>query len=65
LVERILIQCDKPTPLQIGGDVVGMRSQVRAQLSQRPIRVVDYYAPPPVRSEEPPPSAAEHLPPES
>jgi diacylglycerol kinase family enzyme len=49
LVERMAIHCEKPTPLQIGGDVVGMRSHVRAQLSQRPIQVVDYYAPPPVR----------------
>jgi diacylglycerol kinase family enzyme len=63
LVERILIQCDKPSPLQIGGDVVGMRSQVRAQLSQRPIRVVDYYAPPPVRPDDLPPMAAD-VPPE-
>ena len=48
LVERIQIQCEKPTPFQIGGDVVGMRERIFAQLSQRPIEVVDYYAPPPV-----------------
>jgi diacylglycerol kinase family enzyme len=53
LVERMVIHCEKPTPLQIGGDVVGMRSYVRAHLSQRPIQVVDYYAPPPVRDGDP------------
>jgi diacylglycerol kinase family enzyme len=46
LVERMLIQCDKPTPLQIGGDEVGMREQVQVSLSKLPIQVVDYYAPP-------------------
>jgi diacylglycerol kinase family enzyme len=48
LVERMLIQCDEPTPLQIGGDVAGTREQVQVSLSERPIQVVDYYAPPPV-----------------
>jgi diacylglycerol kinase family enzyme len=48
LVDRIRIECEKPMPLQIGGDVVGMRREVKAELSKRPIRVVDYYAPPPV-----------------
>jgi len=48
LVERMVIQCEKPTPLQIGGDVVGTRDHVEVALSQRPIQVVDYYAPPPV-----------------
>jgi diacylglycerol kinase family enzyme len=48
LVERMLIQCEEPTPLQIGGDVFGARDQVRARLSEKPIQVVDYYAPPPV-----------------
>jgi diacylglycerol kinase family enzyme len=48
LVDRIRIECDRPTPLQIGGDVVGLRSEIRARMSERPIRVVDYYAPPPV-----------------
>ncbi len=48
LVERVRIECMRPTPLQIGGDVVGMRREVTAVLSKRPIRVVDYYAPPPV-----------------
>jgi diacylglycerol kinase family enzyme len=48
LVESITIHCERPTPLQIGGDVHGMRQVVHAKLSKRPIRVVDYYAPPPV-----------------
>ena len=48
LVDDVRIECERPMPLQIGGDVIGTRSEVRAQLSKRPIRVVDYYAPPPV-----------------
>jgi diacylglycerol kinase family enzyme len=48
LVERMVIECDDPTPLQIGGDVTGMRDRVNVALSERPIQVVDYYAPPPV-----------------
>jgi len=48
LVEAVRIECTPPTPLQIGGDAVGERSVVRARLSPRPIRVVDYYAPPPM-----------------
>ena len=48
LADRVTIHCQEPTPLQIGGDVVGIRQTVRAELSTRPIRVVDYYAPPPV-----------------
>jgi hypothetical protein len=48
LCDRIRIECEGPMPLQIGGDVVGKRTEVKAELSKRPIRVVDYYAPPPV-----------------
>jgi diacylglycerol kinase family enzyme len=48
LVDRIRIECERPMPLQVGGDVIGLRSEVKAALSKRPIRVVDYYAPPPV-----------------
>jgi diacylglycerol kinase family enzyme len=48
LVERMVVHCEKPTPLEIGGDVAGLRSQVEVALSRRPIQVVDYYAPPPV-----------------
>ncbi len=49
LVERMSVHCETPTPLQIGGDVVGMRHVIHAELAKRPIRVVDYYAPPPVQ----------------
>lgn len=48
LVDAFSVHCAEPTPVQIGGDVIGKRSVVRARLSKRPIRVVDYYAPPPV-----------------
>lgn len=48
LCERIAIHYQAPMPLQIGGDVVGRRTLVRAALAA-PIEVVDYYAPPPVR----------------
>ncbi|MFW6051273.1 MAG: diacylglycerol/lipid kinase family protein [Myxococcota bacterium] len=48
LVDRIRIEYESPMPLQIGGDPVGRRTTVEAALSHRPIRVVDYYAPPPV-----------------
>jgi diacylglycerol kinase family enzyme len=48
LVDRVRIEYEAPMPLQIGGDPVGSRQVVYAALSDRPIRVVDFYAPPPV-----------------
>jgi diacylglycerol kinase family enzyme len=48
LVDAVRIECEKPTPLQIGGDVVGQRDLIEAKLSEQPVNVVDYYAPPPV-----------------
>ncbi len=48
LVDEISVRCEEPTPLQVGGDVLGRRTAIRAGLSERPIRVVDYYAPPPI-----------------
>jgi len=48
LCERIAIHYDDPMPLQIGGDVVGRRTVVRAALAA-PIQVVDFYAPPPIQ----------------
>jgi diacylglycerol kinase family enzyme len=48
LVERVAIHTDQPTALQLGGEVVGERDVIHAALSKRDIRVVDYYAPPPV-----------------
>jgi diacylglycerol kinase family enzyme len=46
LVEAADIEMDPPTPFQIGGDLKGERSLVHVQLSHRPIRLVDFYAPP-------------------
>lgn len=48
LVERVSIHCDRPTPLQVGGDALEPRSVVHAALAAHPIQVVDYFAPPPV-----------------
>jgi diacylglycerol kinase family enzyme len=50
LCERIAIHYEEPMPLQIGGDVVGRRTLVRASLAP-PVQVVDYYAPPPVAAD--------------
>jgi hypothetical protein len=50
LCERVAIHYEVPMALQIGGDVVGRRTLVRASLAA-PIEVVDYYAPPPVRAD--------------
>jgi len=47
LCEKISIHYEAPMALQVGGDVVGRRTLVRAQLAE-PIEVVDYYAPPPL-----------------
>lgn len=52
LCERIAIHYDAPMPLQIGGDVVGRRTEVHAALAD-PIEVVDFYAPPPVQKAAP------------
>lgn len=48
LVDAIAIECSEPTPIQIGGDVIGTRTAFEAKLSERRIPVVDYYAPPPM-----------------
>jgi diacylglycerol kinase family enzyme len=48
LVQKVEINVDRPTPLQVAGDVLGMRTHVVASLSERPVKVVDYYSPPPV-----------------
>jgi diacylglycerol kinase family enzyme len=48
LCERISIHYEQPMALQVGGDVVGRRTLVRAALASA-IEVVDFYAPPPVR----------------
>jgi diacylglycerol kinase family enzyme len=46
LVESVRVQMDPPTAFQIGGDVHGVRAEVRARLSSDTIRLVDFYAPP-------------------
>ena len=47
LADDVIIECDTPTPLEVGGDVIGMRERTSAKLSKLPVRVVDYYSPPP------------------
>lgn len=47
LADDVIVECDTPTPLQVGGDVIGMRQRTSAKLSALPVRVVDYYSPPP------------------
>jgi len=46
LADDVIIECDTPTPLQIGGDVIGIRERTTCKLSKLPVRVVDYYSPP-------------------
>jgi diacylglycerol kinase family enzyme len=46
LVEAVDIEVDPATPLQVGGDYVGVRSRVHAALTCEPIRLVDFYSPP-------------------
>ena len=48
LIERCSIHCERPIPMQIGGDAVGSREETRVAIAPRPIQVVDYYAPPSV-----------------
>ncbi len=47
LVDKVRLVFESPVPMEIGGDPYGERSSVEMSLS-RSIRVVDYYAPPPV-----------------
>ena len=46
LAEKVTIECDDPTLLQIGGDVVGKRKTIQAELYETSIPVIDYYSPP-------------------
>lgn len=48
LVDRISVHYDEPIPLQVGGDLAGDRTDYEVRLYPEPIRVVDYYGPPPV-----------------
>jgi len=47
-VRSVTIELDRPRPLEIAGDSVGMRERVNVALHPEPIRVVDYFAPPPI-----------------
>jgi diacylglycerol kinase family enzyme len=42
LVDAISVECEDPTPLQVGGDVVGHRTEISARLRPHAIRVVDF-----------------------
>lgn len=42
---RVRLELDRPTPLQIGGDAHGTRTEVTFGLSEEEIEVVDYRAP--------------------
>jgi diacylglycerol kinase family enzyme len=44
-VDDVEIEFDPPTNFQIGGDIVGIRSHIRAKITD-PLPVVDFYAPP-------------------
>ncbi len=44
-VDAVEIEMDPPTAFQIGGDEAGERERVNVRLA-RPIRIVDFYAPP-------------------
>jgi hypothetical protein len=46
LVSDVRIEMDPATPFQIGGDLMDERREARVKLSERPIRLVDFYAPP-------------------
>ena len=46
LAQRVRVECEVPTPFQVGGDSCGKRERVSIGLAERPIQVVDYYAPP-------------------
>lgn len=48
LVEKVSIECEPPTDFQLGGDPRGKRRLVEASVSEMPIRLVDYYARPPI-----------------
>jgi hypothetical protein len=45
-VKEVRIEMDPATPFQIGGDPIDDRESVVVRLSDSPIRLVDFYAPP-------------------
>lgn len=46
LVQHVNIEMDPSTPFQVGGDLIDERREAQVKLSDRPIRLVDFYAPP-------------------
>lgn len=46
LVQHVRVEMDPSTSLQVGGDVMGERRMIEVKLSDKPIRLVDFYAPP-------------------
>lgn len=46
LIDRVEIQMHPPTPFQIGGDYDSVRAATTVGVASRPIRLVDFYAPP-------------------
>lgn len=46
LVAEVRIEMDPACPFQVGGDLMDERREARVKLSDRPIRLVDFYAPP-------------------
>lgn len=46
LVQHVRIELTPGTAFQVGGDLMGERSQLEVKLFEVPIRLVDFYAPP-------------------
>lgn len=46
LVDRVRIELDISTSFQIGGDAMGERTSVEVAVTERPVQIVDLYAPP-------------------
>lgn len=46
LVQDVTIEMDPAVPFQVGGDLMDERRSARVKLSDKPIRLVDFYAPP-------------------
>ncbi len=48
LAEHVRIECERPVPLHLGGDPSGAHRSVDVAISKEPVRIVDFYGPPPV-----------------
>jgi hypothetical protein len=44
LADAVTIECERPTPFQAGGDLLGWRTEIAARLSERSVRLVDFAA---------------------